>query len=230
MKRKLLCILAFAVSTFVAQAETTLFSTDFSTTTGVTWSTTGADLTSKQASGGDYETWLTATTYCFYASTGTFTFPAITFTGTDSLIINWGIHDSGRNIEVLDGTTSLTTLTATGTDQITHTAYSLGSSITGSKTLSLNITDGTLVITSIKVVSSGSSSCAAPKASELSVYGVGGGIRVENLSGKSVSIYDVTGNLISTKTVSGDNVTIPVAKAGLYVIASEGAYKKVVVK
>jgi len=58
MKRKLLCILAFAVSTFVAQAETTLFSTDFSTTTGVTWSTTGADLTSKQASGGDYETWL----------------------------------------------------------------------------------------------------------------------------------------------------------------------------
>jgi hypothetical protein len=228
MKKKLLCILTFVVSAFVAQAQATLFSTDFSTTTGVTWSATGADLTSTQASGGDFS-WVTATTYCYFASTGTFTFPAITYTGADSLIINWGIHDSGRNIEVLDGATTLTTLTA-GTDQMTRSAYSLGSSITGSKTLSLNITDGALVITSIKVTSGTASSCAAPKASELSVYGIDGGIRVENLCSKSVSIYDVAGNLISTKTLSGNNVTIPVAKAGLYVIASEGAYKKVIVK
>lgn len=229
MKKKLFPILAFLLSTVAINAETTLFSTDFSTTTGVDWSTTGADLTSTQATGGDFE-WLTATTYCFYSGAGTFTFPAITFTGNETLNISWGIHDSGRSIEVLDGTTPLTTLAATGTDQITSSTYALGSSITGSKTLSLNISEGTLIITSISITSGTATSCAAAKASELSVIGVEGGIKVSNLCGKQVSIFDVTGNLVSTKTITDENVTLPVAKSGLYIVSSDGAYKKVFVK
>jgi hypothetical protein len=205
-----------------------LFYTNFTNNSTITTSA-GADLSNSKLTGnGDYENWLTPTTYCFFESAGSINLPALTFVGGETITVNWGSHD-GRLVQLYDGATLITTFQAL-VDVATTSTYTFPVDFTGSKTLSLSATEGTLAISQISI------STAIPDASKnavnenAKVYAYGKMIKVQGHAKELLQVIDLAGNTIFRTKVKADVQSFNLNLSGLYIVKVGETTTKVILE
>lgn len=224
MKKIFLIVGLIASSMFSASAVSALFYTDFSDNSTIT--ATGDLTNSKLTGNGDYESWITASTYCFFESAGSIVLPSITFSGGEVITVKWGTHD-GRTINVMDGATVLTTFQAVA-DTETESTFTLDAGFVGDKTLTLDIADGTLVITQITVSAGGTTGVSATSALQAKVYGVGKTIKVHGAAGQEVEVFDLAGNSVYRSVLNSDAESLHLNIAGFYLVKVGSELTKVI--
>lgn len=226
MKKIFLIAGLIASSMFSAFAGSALFYTNFSDNSTIT--TTGDLTNSKLTGNGDYENWLTATTYCFFEGAGTLTLPSLTFVGGETITVKWGTHD-GRTISLLDGSTLLTTWQAIS-DVASESTFTFATDFTGAKTLTLEISDATLAITEIAINSGGTVAVSNVAKATAKVQAWGKTIKVQGEAGELLEVMDLAGNTVYRSVLKSDVQSLDLNISGFYLVKVGEELTKVIVE
>ncbi len=214
--KRFITIIFSLFSALCLSAQTTLFQTDFSTTNDL--SSTGS-YNSELAQNDDYKEWMNALTYCVFENAGTLTLPVIHFPAGSSIKITWGIHDSGRTIELKDGENLLNTFSTTNTDGLIESSFDFPLDFTDDKTLTLSVSDGVVFITEIVITSDNSSGCNKNKLNSLNAWVEGKNLIVASSSCNKIKVDSTNGKTIYKGLVAVGNNIIPLSlERGVYFV------------